>query len=83
MSTVRTLAPGIWSPGAVLCVLFAINLINFFDRQIFAAVTEPLRREWGLTDTQLGWLVTAFTLLYALVGLPLGDWPMSGGATGS
>jgi len=35
-------------------------------------VTEPLRHEWGLTDTQLGWLVTAFTLLYAAVGLPLG-----------
>jgi len=35
-------------------------------------VTEPLRLEWLLSDTQLGWLVTAFTLLYAVVGLPLG-----------
>jgi MFS family permease len=59
-------------PRSILCLLFGINLINFFDRQIFAAVTEPVRREWGLTDSQLGWLVTAFTLLYALVGLPLG-----------
>jgi len=30
-----------------------------------------LRREWGLTDAQIGWLGTAFTLLYAVVGLPL------------
>jgi predicted MFS family arabinose efflux permease len=35
-------------------------------------VVEPLRREWRLTDVQVGWLGTAFTLLYAAVGLPLG-----------
>ncbi len=55
-----------------LLLLFGINFLNFFDRQILASVTEPLRHEWQLTDTQLGWLVTAFTLLYAAVGLPLG-----------
>ena len=55
-------------------VLFAINLLNFYDRQILAAVTEPIRREWNLTDSALGWLGTAFTLFYAAVGLPLGRW---------
>ncbi len=55
-----------------LAVLFTVNLINFFDRQVLAAVTEPLRHEWNLSDTELGWLVAAFTLLYATVGLPLG-----------
>src|SRR5262249_42166128 len=33
---------------------------------------EPIRREWGLSDTQVGWLGTAFILLYAAVGVPLG-----------
>ena len=56
----------------ILALLFAINFLNFFDRQILATVIEPLRREWLLSDTRLGWLVTAFTLLYAVVGLPLG-----------
>lgn len=55
-----------------LWLLFAINAINFFDRQILAAVTEPIRKEWGLSDTQIGWLGTSFTLLYAVVGVPLG-----------
>jgi len=55
-----------------LLLLLAVNLLNFFDRQILASVIEPLRHDWGLSDTQLGWLVTAFTLLYAVVGLPLG-----------
>ena len=55
-----------------LWVLFAINAINFFDRQIGGVLAEPIRKEWALTDTQLGWLTTAFTLLYAAVGVPLG-----------
>jgi MFS family permease len=55
-----------------LTILFAINLLNFFDRQIPSAVVEPLRKDWGLTDAQIGWLATAFTLLYAVVGVPFG-----------
>jgi MFS family permease len=62
------------TPGAVyaLVVLFAINLMNFFDRQIIGGVGEGIRREWALSDTALGLLGTVFTLLYAVVGLPLG-----------
>src|SRR4051794_280842 len=55
-----------------LGALFAINAINFFDRQIGGVLAEPIRKEWGLTDTQVGWLGTAFTLLYAATGVPLG-----------
>jgi MFS family permease len=58
--------------GYALWVLFGINMMNFFDRQILAAVTEPIRMEWHLNDTALGWLNTAFVLLYAAVGVPLG-----------
>jgi predicted MFS family arabinose efflux permease len=55
-----------------LWVLFGINLMNFFDRQLLGAVGETIRNEWQLSDTALGTLGTAFTLLYAVVGLPLG-----------
>ncbi len=55
-----------------LAVLFGINAMNFYDRQVIGAVGEPIRKEWGLTDTQLGTLATAFILMYAIVGLPLG-----------
>jgi MFS family permease len=62
------------STGAAyaLGVLFAINAMNFFDRQIGGVLAEPVRKEWELSDTQVGWLATAFTLLYAAVGVPLG-----------
>src|SRR6185369_9893530 len=53
-------------------VLLGINAMNFFDRQVLPAVQEKVRNEWNLSDTELGWLGTAFILLYAVVGLPLG-----------
>src|SRR5262245_57904956 len=56
----------------VLTVLFLVNALNFYDRQILGGVTEPVRRELHLSDTQLGLLSTFFTLIYAAVGLPLG-----------
>ena len=58
--------------GPSLALLCAINTLNFFDRQVMAAVAEPIRREWGLGDAAVGALGTAFTLLYAVVGIPFG-----------
>ena len=51
-----------------LVLLFAINTLNFFDRQILGAIGEPIRREFDLSDASLGLLGTAFTLLYAVIG---------------
>ena len=58
--------------GLGLAVLFAINLLNFYDRQALGPLAEPIRKEFHLTDTQLGVLGTIFTLLYAVVGVPFG-----------
>ena len=65
---------GSWrsAPGLALGVLFAINLLNFYDRQVLGPLVEPIRKEFHLTDTQLGVLGTIFTLLYAVVGVPFG-----------
>ncbi|RAU39148.1 MULTISPECIES: MFS transporter [unclassified Pseudomonas] len=56
----------------VLFLLFLANLFNFFDRTIPAIIIEPIRKEWSLSDFQLGIVGTAFTLVYAIAGLPLG-----------
>ena len=55
-----------------LGILFGINLMNFYDRQIMGALGELIRKEWALNDALLGTLGTAFILMYAAVGLPLG-----------
>lgn len=60
------------APGLALGVLFAVNLLNFYDRQTLGPLLEPIRREFHLTDTQLGLLGTIFTILYAVVGVPFG-----------
>ncbi len=69
-----TNAPASWrsESGVALGVLFAINLLNFYDRQVLGPLLEPIRKEFHLTDTQLGLLGTIFTILYAMVGVPFG-----------
>ncbi|HTQ56451.1 MAG TPA: MFS transporter [Bryobacteraceae bacterium] len=59
----------LWSS---LAVLFAINILNFYDRQVLGALLEPVRKEFHLSDTQLGALGTLPIVLYALLGVPLG-----------
>jgi MFS family permease len=58
--------------GPALAVLFLVNVLNYYDRQTLAAILEPLRHEFSLSDTQLGGLFTLFTIVFALAGLPLG-----------
>ncbi|MDE1164132.1 MAG: MFS transporter [Pseudomonas sp.] len=64
-----TQAPNAWR---ILLLLFLANLFNFYDRTIPAIIIEPLRMEWHLSDLQLGVVGTAFTLVYAMAGIPLG-----------
>jgi len=59
-------------PGRVLALLFAANLLNFYDRTLPAVLAEPIRIAWGLSDVHIGLVGAAFTLAYALAGLPLG-----------
>ncbi len=53
-------------------VLFAINVLNFYDRHVPGALVEPMRKEFHLSDTQIGLLGSAFIWIYAIVGVPLG-----------
>ena len=56
-----------------LFILFAVNFLNFFDRQLLGALGEPIRKQFHLSDTALGLLGTVFIVVYALIGLPLGN----------
>jgi MFS family permease len=55
----------------LLFVTLLVCLINYADRSVVGAVAEPLRRELGLTDLQLGLLSgLSFALLYSVLGIP-------------
>jgi MFS family permease len=54
--------------GAALAVLTVINLVNYLDRYLVAALTESIKHsELHPSDTQLGLLMTGFLVVYMLV----------------
>jgi predicted MFS family arabinose efflux permease len=55
----------------VLWVLFAVNTVNFVDRQILAILQEGIREDLSLSDTQLGFLQMGFSTFYVLAGFPI------------
>ena len=52
-----------------IVILFLINILNFYDRNVAGALVEPMRKEFHLNDTQVGLLGTAFTVLFAIIGV--------------
>lgn len=56
----------------MLWVLLIVYIFNFLDRQIVNILAEPIKRDLGLSDTQLGLLAgPAFAVFYALLGIPI------------
>jgi MFS family permease len=57
-----------------LAALFTMNLLNYIDRNILAAVIDPIQRSLGMEDQDAlaGLLSTAFFLSYALFSPVMG-----------
>ena len=55
-----------------LGLLSALNLLNYLDRNVIFALFEPIKRELSLTDIQLGWLGSAYILVFSVTALPFG-----------
>jgi len=53
--------------------VFALALmINMLDRGIVSLLVGPIKRDLGLSDTEMGWLMgPAFIIFYMLLGLPI------------
>jgi predicted MFS family arabinose efflux permease len=56
----------------VVAMLTAAVGFEFFHRQILAVAIEPIRHELGLSDTQVGSLLTLFALAYGVAAVVLG-----------
>jgi MFS family permease len=54
-----------------LMLLFAAGVINFLDRSSLSIASTTIQREMHLNGTQIGWLLTVFSLAYGLAQLPL------------
>ncbi len=56
----------------VASFLALVYTFNFMDRQIMSVLQEPIRRELGLSDTQLGLLTgLSFAIFYTAFGIPV------------
>ncbi|HJU56529.1 MAG TPA: MFS transporter [Pyrinomonadaceae bacterium] len=56
----------------VLGLLFALAAITYLDRLCISVAMPNISQEFGLTDVQVGFIFSAFTLTYALFEIPSG-----------
>src|SRR5215510_6973989 len=61
-----------WYRWYALGLLALINVLNYLDRNVIFALFEPIKRDLSLTDGQLGWLGSAYILVFSVAALPFG-----------
>ena len=59
---------------SIFTILMIINILNYADRSVLSAIQTKIQIDFGLTNTELGWLGSAFLFIYAIATLPLGVW---------
>ncbi|MFC4311962.1 spinster family MFS transporter [Steroidobacter flavus] len=58
-----------------LAVLFLVSTSNYVDRNIISVLLEPIKAEFGVSDTLLGLLTgISFAVFYATLGIPVARW---------
>ena len=62
---------GGWSAYYILIICSLLYMVNYMDRQVLAAVLEPMRLDLGLDDGQVGWFNTVFLLSIAFFSVPV------------
>ena len=56
-----------------LLILFLVGSISLMDKTIIAYLLEPIKKEFALSDTELGLMSgIAFAVFFAVAGLPMG-----------
>ena len=62
-----------WRAHLSLALLALVYIFSYIDRQVIAILIEPIKNEFGASDTQMGLLTgLAFGLMYAALGVPVG-----------
>src|SRR5436190_22523851 len=56
----------------VLVLLFFLSVITYIDRVCISVAGPVMQQELGLSATNWGWVVGAFTISYALFEIPTG-----------
>ncbi|MGH8443432.1 MAG: spinster family MFS transporter [Nevskiaceae bacterium] len=60
-------------PWFVVAILMVAYVVSFVDRQILNLLVGPIRRDLGISDTQMSLLMGfTFAVFYTVMGIPLG-----------
>lgn len=66
-------APSLRYSWYVVSILMVAYISSFIDRQVLALLVEPIKRDFGISDTQVGLLIGfSFAIFYTFLGLPIG-----------
>ncbi len=60
--------------AVTLSLLFLAGVVNFLDRSSLSIANTTIRAEMHLNATEIGWLLSAFSLAYGFAQLPLIGW---------
>jgi MFS transporter, Spinster family, sphingosine-1-phosphate transporter len=60
-------------PRLLLAVLTGLNILNYIDRNVLFAVQSDVKKEFLVSDAQIGWLTSAFFFTY-MFAAPLVGW---------
>jgi MFS family permease len=55
-----------------LALLATTNLLSFVNRNIIFALFDPIKVDLSISDAQLGWLASAYVLVFSMAALPFG-----------
>lgn len=61
-------------PRYVFSIFFIISFLNYLDRNIFIGASNAIAKDLHLSLAQLGYIASAFLIVYTLTTIPLGLW---------
>ncbi|MEI9984810.1 MAG: MFS transporter [Aliidongia sp.] len=61
-----------WHSSYVLLLVGLVSVANYYDRTLISILVEPIKRDLGLSDGQIGLLSgVGFAVMYSLLGVPM------------
>jgi len=62
---------GKWQAWFAFAMTFTLMLFDYIDRQVIVSLFPHIKSEWGLSDKQLGSLVSIISIVVAAGGIPV------------
>lgn len=58
----------------IAALMFALSVVNYFDRTILSVAAPGMMKEFSLSPTSMGAVFSAFLLSYTILMTPGGRW---------